>query len=207
MSRLGVRLEEAPGMRFTGTSPASPPSSFHPILTGPWRRGSGDRVQNGSPSLVISTEGTNKSSMLQRGFCHLSQGIRNSCSRRLRVWSQTPLNLRPVCLFMTTSPATHTQPPITYRTAYSHNTAGAQCWDLDRDSLWPNWTRLSKIFWPPSQSCLCVSCIAQSQQRMLLAKSVWWEIPHLWHLTFLIFPILDVYIFDSFLWQESLLSA
>lgn len=71
------------------------------------------------------------------GFCHLSQGMRISCSRRLRVWSQTPSP--EACVFVYELPLllslTHT-PPITHRTAYSHNN-NQVCTELrtDRDSL------------------------------------------------------------------------
>lgn len=71
------------------------------------------------------------------GFCHLSQSIRNSHSRRLRVWSQTPSPK--ACVFIyelpLLLPPTH-NPPITHRTTYSHNNK-QMCTVLrtDKDSL------------------------------------------------------------------------
>ena len=114
--------------------------------------------------------------MLQRGFCHLSQGIRNSCSRRWRVWSQTPRPEACVSVYELPLllPLTHS-PPITHRTAYSHNNKQV-CTVLrpDRDSLTKLTKALLRLFSLASILCpaLC-RCIAQSQQRTLLAKSVW----------------------------------
>lgn len=81
----------------------------------------------------------------------------------------------------------------------------AQCWELPETLFDQTDTGSSEPFFLGPHPALC-RCIAQSQQRTLLAKSVWWEILHLWHRTFLIHTPSLMYKFLTFPLARVLLS-